>query len=100
MRDARKGIPCCAKPDAAHPCEASDMRDVRIEYKKEKSGNGEILRLFKAQTGFEPVRTGVADHCLTTWLLRRTQIIIPCFIICVNHEFIPNIFVKIGRGQA
>ena len=25
----------------------------------------------EAQTGFEPVDTGVADHCLTTWLLRR-----------------------------
>ena len=24
----------------------------------------------EAQTGFEPVRTGVADHCLTAWLLR------------------------------
>lgn len=27
--------------------------------------------LKKAQTGFEPVDTGVADHCLTTWLLRH-----------------------------
>ena len=26
----------------------------------------------EAQTGFEPVRTGVADHCLTAWLLRHT----------------------------
>ena len=26
----------------------------------------------EAQTGFEPVDTGVADHCLTTWLLRHT----------------------------
>lgn len=25
----------------------------------------------EAQTGFEPVDTGVADHCLTTWLLRQ-----------------------------
>ena len=25
----------------------------------------------EAQTGFEPVSTGVADHCLTTWLLRH-----------------------------
>ena len=25
----------------------------------------------EAQTGFEPVDTGVADHCLTTWLLRH-----------------------------
>ena len=29
------------------------------------------MELFKAQTGFEPVDTGVADHCLTTWLLRH-----------------------------
>ena len=27
----------------------------------------------KAQTGFEPVDTGVADHCLTTWLLRHND---------------------------
>ena len=25
----------------------------------------------EAQTGFEPVDTGVADHCLTAWLLRH-----------------------------
>lgn len=25
----------------------------------------------EAQTGFEPVDTGVADHCLTTWLRRH-----------------------------
>ena len=31
-----------------------------------------FLRPFsEAQTGFEPVDTGVADHCLTTWLLRH-----------------------------
>ncbi len=29
IRDARKGIPYRAKPDAARPCEASDMRDAR-----------------------------------------------------------------------
>ena len=27
--------------------------------------------LAEASTGFEPVDTGVADHCLTTWLRRR-----------------------------
>ena len=27
----------------------------------------------EAQTGFEPVRTGVADHCLTAWLMRHIQ---------------------------
>ena len=31
------------------------------------------MELFKAQTGFEPVDTGVADHCLTTWLLRHND---------------------------
>lgn len=40
-----------------------------------KSKNPEnlmFLGVFKeAQTGFEPVDTGVADHCLTTWLLRH-----------------------------
>ena len=25
----------------------------------------------EAQTGFEPVNDGVADRCLTTWLLRH-----------------------------
>ena len=29
-----------------------------------------LTRLLEAQTGFEPVNTGGADHCLTTWLLR------------------------------
>ena len=29
----------------------------------------------EAQTGFEPVDTGVADHCLTTWLLRHYEIV-------------------------
>ncbi len=28
----------------------------------------------EAQTGFEPVNQGVADPCLTTWLLRRNII--------------------------
>ena len=27
----------------------------------------------EASTGFEPVDTGVADHCLTTWLRRRND---------------------------
>ena len=36
-----------------------------------------FLGVFKeAQTGFEPVDTGVADHCLTTWLLRLVYYII------------------------
>ena len=35
-----------------------------------------LFRLIKeAQTGFEPVDTGVADHCLTTWLLRHYEIV-------------------------
>ena len=38
--------------------------------------NTKFLRLFsEAQTGFEPVDTGVADHCLTTWLLRHYEIV-------------------------
>ena len=45
-----------------------------------KSKNPEnlmFLGVFKeAQTGFEPVDTGVADHCLTTWLLRLVYYII------------------------
>ena len=36
-----------------------------------------FFEVFKeAQTGFEPVDTGVADHCLTTWLLRLIYYII------------------------
>ena len=27
----------------------------------------------EAQTGFEPVNQGVADPCLTTWLLRHDE---------------------------
>lgn len=45
-----------------------------------KSKNPEnlmFLGVFKeAQTGFEPVDTGVADHCLTTWLLCHSLFII------------------------
>ena len=38
----------------------------------DKSSEIKHFRAFnKAQTGFEPVGTGVADHCLTTWLLRH-----------------------------
>ncbi len=33
----------------------------------------------EAQTGFEPVRTGVADHCLTAWLLRHVNYFIQFF---------------------
>ena len=40
-----------------------------------RSKNPEKLMFFEvfkeAQTGFEPVDTGVADHCLTTWLRRH-----------------------------
>ncbi len=45
-----------------------------------RSKNPEKLMFFEvfkeAQTGFEPVDTGVADHCLTTWLLRLVYYII------------------------
>ena len=40
-----------------------------------RSKNPEKLMFFEvfkeAQTGFEPVDTGVADHCLTTWLMNQ-----------------------------
>ncbi len=46
-----------------------------ILYGKKTLGNNKkackIQTFKKAQTGFEPVDTGVADHCLTTWLLRH-----------------------------
>ena len=41
-----------------------DKKKLRKQYVSEA-----LLR--EAQTGFEPVDTGVADHCLTTWLLRH-----------------------------
>ena len=41
----------------------------------------------EAQTGFEPVDTGVADHCLTTWLLRRTLYYITIFSKICKHFF-------------
>ena len=38
---------------------------------KEKSRKTSVSGIEEASTGFEPVDTGVADHCLTTWLLRH-----------------------------
>lgn len=47
----------------------------RLDYrilKKEKASKTLIFWASReAQAGFEPARTGVADHCLTTWLLRH-----------------------------
>ena len=44
---------------------------VLYDDKYEKTSETFISEVFlEAQTGFEPVDTGVADHCLTTWLLR------------------------------
>ena len=43
------------------------------EIQQEKSLD-ENRGFLEAQTGFEPVDTGVADHCLTTWLLRHIAI--------------------------
>lgn len=40
--------------------------------KKRKATKTLNFRAFReAQTGFEPVNNGVADRCLTTWLLRH-----------------------------
>ena len=49
-----------------HVCNnvVSGQKKLRKQYVSEA-----LLR--EAQTGFEPVDTGVADHCLTTWLLRH-----------------------------
>ena len=49
-----------------------------------------IKNFLEAQTGFEPVDTGVADHCLTTWLLRRTHISITKHIRFVNTLVTPT----------
>ena len=40
-----------------------------------KKNQKKIFWIKEAQTGFEPVDTGVADHCLTTWLLRHYEIV-------------------------
>ena len=38
---------------------------------KRKSRKLSVSGKEEASTGFEPVDTGVADHCLTTWLRRH-----------------------------
>lgn len=46
---------------------------VLYDDKYEKTSETFISEVFlEAQTGFEPVNRGVADLCLTTWLLRHT----------------------------
>ncbi len=45
---------------------------TKLMLKQNKNPENQNFQGFlEAQTGFEPVRTGVADHCLTAWLLRR-----------------------------
>ena len=44
---------------------------VMIKPISKKKNQKKIFWIKEAQTGFEPVDTGVADHCLTTWLLRH-----------------------------
>ena len=44
---------------------------MKREKSKQKRLKQSVSVLSEAQTGFEPVNRGVADLCLTTWLLRR-----------------------------
>ena len=47
------------------------IMQVMIKPISNKKNQKKIFWIKEAQTGFEPVDTGVADHCLTTWLLRH-----------------------------
>lgn len=42
-----------------------------LKHIKKNLESSRLSKNLEAQTGFEPVDTGVADHCLTTWLLRH-----------------------------
>ena len=46
-------------------------QNYRILKKIKSLENLDFLGFLRGADGFEPVDTGVADHCLTTWLLRR-----------------------------
>ena len=54
---------------------SNDMKKLRKQ----------IPEFEEAQTGFEPVNRGVADLCLTTWLLRRTLYYIIIFSEKCKH---------------
>ena len=47
------------------------FHDFKSAHEKKSLRTYELRAFKEAQTGFEPVDTGVADHCLTAWLLRR-----------------------------
>ena len=48
------------------------LNQIFLDSENKKASESSIFRAFEeAQAGFEPARTGVADHCLTTWLLRH-----------------------------
>ena len=48
------------------------FRNIFKRNKRKTPKNQQFFEVSEeAQTGFEPVSTGVADHCLTTWLLRH-----------------------------
>jgi hypothetical protein len=72
-----------------------------LAYKKPRKIH--ILRGFKeATTGFEPVDTGVADHCLTTWLRRHIQLYCSMAlsnIMPYSSVFIPEFFSDDSRGN-
>lgn len=52
--------------------EKSNVFRIMQKLKQRNTPKATSFGVFQeAQTGFEPVDTGVADHCLTTWLLRR-----------------------------
>ncbi len=44
---------------------------MRCGIDEKNPGNISLRDEKEAQTGFEPVNQGVADPCLTTWLLRH-----------------------------
>lgn len=53
-------------------------------YSRERFLRTKTSPLPKAQAGFEPADTGVADHCLTSWLLRL-------IFVCLHPPGIHNV---------
>ena len=58
-------------PQCASSRRVLSYRKTKKPWRHECQRHSYFQGLEKAQAGFEPADTGVADHCLTTWLLRH-----------------------------